>query len=134
MKLDDSTKIQFNIRVELITFDLPTLAHNCNIIQFNGYDACPFCKVHGYAIGTQIFYAYSQTPSPRKTDDDYLRLAVADLPKTRSIGIKGLPPLTKIMLFPIQIAVDYLLRYHTHLDINLCHYFSSPIEKLVKAL
>jgi hypothetical protein len=72
IKLNDNTKIKFNIRVQLITFDLSALADNCNIIQFNGYDACPFCKIHGYAIGTQIFYAYSRTPSPRKTDKDYL--------------------------------------------------------------
>jgi hypothetical protein len=108
IKLDDNVKIKFHIRIQLITFDLPALAHNCNIIQFNGYDACPFCKVRGHAIGTQIYYSYSQTPAPRKTDDDYLQLSVVDLPRSTSSGIKGPTPLTKIMLFPIQIAVDYM--------------------------
>jgi hypothetical protein len=108
IKSNDNKRIKFNIRVQLITFDLPALAHNCNIIQFNGYDACPFCKAHGYAIGTQIFYGYAPTPSLQKTDDDYLQLSMIDLPKSRSHGIKGPTPLTKIMLFPIQIAVDYM--------------------------
>ena len=108
LKLDDNAKLKFNIRVQLITFDLPALAQSCNIVQFNGYDACPFCKVHGYAIGTQIFYPYSHTPSPRKTDDDYLKLSTGNLPRTRSMGIKGPTLLTKIMLFPVQIAVDYM--------------------------
>ncbi|CAF3399224.1 unnamed protein product [Rotaria socialis] len=100
--------IKFNIRVQFITFDLPALAHNCNIVQFNGYDACPFCKAHGYAIGTQIFYAHSPTPSIKKTDGDYLRLSTTDLPRLGSHGIKGPTPLTNIMLFPYQIAVDYM--------------------------
>ncbi|CAF2605787.1 unnamed protein product [Rotaria sp. Silwood2] len=108
LKLNDHSKIKFNIRVQLVTFDLPALAHNCNIIQFNGYDACPFCKIHGYAIGTQIFYPFSRTPSTKKTDTDYLRLSTLDLPRFRSHGIKGPTPLTKIMLFPSQIAVDYM--------------------------
>ncbi|CAF1056215.1 unnamed protein product, partial [Rotaria magnacalcarata] len=108
LKLNDNTKIKFNIRVQFITFDLPALAHNCNITQFNGYDACPFCKAHGYAIGTQIFYAHSPTPSIKKTDGDYLRLSTTDLPRLGSHGIRGPTPLTNIMLFPYQIAVDYM--------------------------
>ncbi|CAF4047187.1 unnamed protein product [Rotaria magnacalcarata] len=112
LKLNDNTKIKFNIRVQFITFDLPALAHNCNITQFNGYDACPFCKAHGYAIGTQLFYAHSPTPSIKKTDGDYLRLSTTDLPKLGSHGIKGPTPLTNIMLFPYQIAVDYMHLMH----------------------
>ncbi|CAF2846948.1 unnamed protein product [Rotaria sp. Silwood2] len=108
IKLNDNTKIKFNVRVQFITFDLPALAHNCNIVQFNGYDACPFCKIHGFAIGTQIFYAYSPTPYPKKTDNDYIQLSTADLPRLGSNGIKGATPLTKIMLFPTQIVVDYM--------------------------
>ncbi|CAF3371365.1 unnamed protein product [Rotaria sp. Silwood2] len=108
IKLHDNTKIKFNIRMQLITFDLPALALNCNIVQFNGYDACPFCKIHGYSIGTQIFYAYSQTPSSRKTDHDYIQLSMPNRPRFSSSGIKGSTPLTKIMLFPSQIAVDYM--------------------------
>ncbi|CAF4503456.1 unnamed protein product [Rotaria socialis] len=108
IKLHDNTKIKFNIRIQLITFDLPALALNCNIVQFNGYDACPFCKIHGYAIGTQIFYAYSQTPSSHKTDHDYIQLSMLNRPRFSSSGIKGPTPLTKIMLFPSQIAVDYM--------------------------
>jgi hypothetical protein len=108
IKLNDNKKIKFNIRVQLVTFDLPALAHSCNIIQFNGYDACPFCKAHGHAIGTQIYYSYAPIPSSRKSDDDYRRATLIDLPRSRSNGIKGPTPLTKIMLFPIQIAVDYM--------------------------
>jgi hypothetical protein len=108
IRLNDKKRIKFNIRVQLVTFDLPALAHSCNIIQFNGYDACPFCKIHGHAIGTQVYYSYSPVPSARKSDDDYLRLSSINLPKSRSNGIKGRTPLTKIMLFPIQISVDYM--------------------------
>ena len=105
---NDNTRIKFNIRVQLITFDLPALALCCNIIQFNGYDACPYCKIHGHAIGTQVFYGYESIPSCRKSDNDYLHLSVIDLPRSRSHGIKGPTPLTKIMLLPVQIAIDYM--------------------------
>lgn len=108
LKLNDIEKVKFNIRVQLVTFDLPALAHNCNIIQFNGYDACPFCKVHGQAIGTQIYYSYTVVPSERKSDNDYIRIPLVNLPKSSSSGIKGSTPLTKIMLFPVQIAIDYM--------------------------
>lgn len=104
----DGSKLKFNVRVQLITFDLPAMAQNCNVVQFNGYDACPYCQQHGYAIGTQIFYPYAQIPSARKTDEDYLRGSTSNLPKSRSMGIKGPTPLTKIMLFPAQIAIDYM--------------------------
>ncbi|CAF3949437.1 unnamed protein product [Rotaria sp. Silwood1] len=108
IKLHDNTKIKFNIRIQLITFDLPALAFNCNIVQLNGYDACPFCKIHGYSIGKQIFDVYSQTPSSDKTDHDYIQLSMPNRPRLRSSSIKGSIPLTKIMLFPSQIAVDYM--------------------------
>ena len=108
LKLDCQSKIKFNVRVQLVTFDLPAMAQNCNIVQFNGYDACPFCKEHDYAIGTQIFYPYSERPASRKTDDDYLRVSTLNLPRTRSMGIKGLTPLTKVMLLQTQIAIDYM--------------------------
>ena len=108
MNLNHGKVAKFNIRVQLITFDLPALAHNCNIVQFNGYDACPFCKIHGHAIGTQVFYRYEPVPGPRKSDTDYIRSSLMNIPRSRSNGIKGSTPLTKIMLFPIQIAVDYM--------------------------
>ncbi|CAF1239252.1 unnamed protein product [Adineta ricciae] len=108
VRLNNNKKVKYNIRVQLITFDLPALAHNCNIIQFNGYDACPFCKIHGIAIGTQVFYPYSPTPSLLKSDRDYLQLALVNLPKSRTNGIKGPTPLTKILLFPVQICIDYM--------------------------
>ncbi|CAF1199793.1 unnamed protein product [Rotaria sordida] len=47
---DTGEKLKFMIRAQSVTFDLPALAQNCNIIQFNGYDACPDCDIHGIAI------------------------------------------------------------------------------------
>jgi hypothetical protein len=108
LRSNDESTLKFNVRVQLITFDLPAMAQNCNIVQFNGYDACPYCQQHGYAIGTQMFYPYAQIPSPRKTDEDYLRGSTSNLPRSRSMGIKGPTPLTKVMLFPAQIAIDYM--------------------------
>ena len=108
LRSSDESKLKFNVRVQLVTFDLPAMAQNCNIVQFNGYDACPYCKQHGYAIGTQIFYPHEEIPSSRKTDEHYVRGATSKLPRSRSIGIKGPTPLTKIILFPVQIAIDYM--------------------------
>ena len=79
IKLDNNKKIKFNIRVQMVTFDLPALAHNCNITQFNDYNACPFCKIHGHAIGRQVFYSFSSIRAPPKTDLDYLQLSTIDL-------------------------------------------------------
>ena len=108
LRSNEGSKLKFNVRVQLATFDLPAMAQNCNVIQFNGYDACPFCKQHGCAIGTQVFYPHTQMPSSRKTDEDYLRGATSNLPRSSSMGIKGPTPLTKIMVFPAQIAIDYM--------------------------
>ncbi|CAF4521090.1 unnamed protein product [Didymodactylos carnosus] len=77
-------------------------------MQFNGYDACPYCMIHGIPIERQIFYPYSPVPSPPKTDDDYMELARQDLPAETSMGIKGSTPLTKILIYPDQIAMDYM--------------------------
>ena len=101
-------KIKFNIRVQLVAFNLPSLAYSCNITQFNGYNACPFCKIHGYAIGRQAFYSFSSIPAPLKSGLDYLQLSTNGLPRLSSHGIKGPIPLTKIMIFPIQIGIDYM--------------------------
>ena len=108
LKLNDGTKVLYNVRIQLITFDLPALAYHCNIVQFNGYDACPYCTCHGCAIGTQIFYPYSKNPSKEKSKEDYRQLSMVKLPRSRSMGIKGPTPLTNIMSFPIQIAADYM--------------------------
>lgn len=37
-----------------------------------------------------------------------MRGSTSNLPRSRSIGIKGPTPLTKIVLFPVQIAIDYM--------------------------
>ncbi|CAF3874898.1 unnamed protein product [Rotaria sp. Silwood1] len=52
--------LKFSIRAQLVTFDLPALAQNCNIIQYNGYDACPDCNIHGIAIDRQVVYPHSK--------------------------------------------------------------------------
>ena len=92
-------KIAFSVRAQLITFGLPALAQNCNIIQFNGYDACPDCKIHGIVIERQVFYPYSNLPTARKTDNDYMTLSRHN-PMLKAVhGIKGLTPLTKILIF-----------------------------------
>ncbi|CAF1321466.1 unnamed protein product [Didymodactylos carnosus] len=86
---NNDEQLKFSIRVQYATFDLPALAQNSNIIQFNGYYACSDCKVQGVAIDRQIFYPYSPVPSPRKTDHDYLTLSTQNLPAARAMGIKG---------------------------------------------
>ncbi|CAF3710089.1 unnamed protein product [Rotaria socialis] len=105
---DAGEKLKFNIRAQYATFDLPALAQNCNIIQFNGYDAYPDCDIHGIAIGRQVFYPYSATPAAPKTDHDYTTLSIQNTTVTASKGIKGPTPLTKILVFPDQIAIDYM--------------------------
>ncbi|CAF4366869.1 unnamed protein product, partial [Rotaria magnacalcarata] len=105
---DAGEKLKFNIRAQYATFDLLALAQNCNIIQFNGYDACPDCDIHGIAIGRQAFYPYSATPAAPKTDHDYTTLSIQNTTVTASKGIKGSTPLTKILVFPDQIAIDYM--------------------------
>ena len=65
-------KVVFSVRTQLITFYLPALAQNCDIIQFNGYDACPDCKIHGIVMERQVFYPYFNLPAARKTDNDYM--------------------------------------------------------------
>ncbi|CAF1426608.1 unnamed protein product [Rotaria magnacalcarata] len=73
---DDGEKVMFAIRAQLVTFDLPALAQNCNIIQFNGYDACPDCDIHGIAIERQAFYPFSKLLSTPKTDRDYMTFSL----------------------------------------------------------
>ncbi|CAF1662633.1 unnamed protein product, partial [Didymodactylos carnosus] len=69
---------------------------------------CPHCSIQGHPIGTQIYYPYSPTPSAPKTDEHYMKLSAQHLPRAASIGIKGPTPLTKIMIFPSQIAIDFM--------------------------
>ncbi|CAF1557829.1 unnamed protein product, partial [Didymodactylos carnosus] len=105
---DNDKQLKFSIRVQYATFDLTALAQNCNIIQFNGYYTCSDCTIQGVAIGRQIFYPYSPVSSPRKTDHDYLTLSTQNLPAARAMGIKGPTPLTKLLLFPDQVAKHYM--------------------------
>jgi hypothetical protein len=99
--------VKFIVRIQYVTFDLPALASNCNIIQFNGYHACPFCTVPGKAIGKQVFYPHSSTQYPCKTTDDYRRYGT-NSSSTTTLGIKGPTPLTDILLFPVQIVIDFM--------------------------
>ncbi|CAF1385158.1 unnamed protein product [Didymodactylos carnosus] len=101
-------QFKFIVRVQLVTFDLPALALNCNIIQFNGYNACPYCKITGKAIEKQVFYPHSPDQYPPKTIDDYRRYGVSNSLNITTIGIKGPTPLTDILLFPVQISIDYM--------------------------
>ncbi|CAF4632531.1 unnamed protein product, partial [Didymodactylos carnosus] len=109
IKIDDTIHERFSVRVQWATFDLPALALNCNITQFNGYDACADCKVHGVAIGKQIYYPYSAQPSPPKTDNDYVIFGrTTNSPKSALHGVKGSTPLIEILLLPAQIPKDYM--------------------------
>ncbi|CAF3426754.1 unnamed protein product, partial [Rotaria sp. Silwood2] len=101
-------QVKFIVRTQLITFDLPALALNCNIIQYNGYNACPFCKIPGRSLDKQVFYPHSSTSYPVKSIDDYRRYGVSNSSYITTLGIKGPTPLTDILLLPIQIAVDYM--------------------------
>ena len=100
--------ISFSIRVQLVNFDLPALAHHCNIIQFNGYYACPDCTIRGVAIDRQVVYPYSPDPFPPKLDKDYKSASMQDQTTVVMKGIKGSTPLTDILVFPVQIAKDYM--------------------------
>ena len=40
---DSGEFIQVSVRAQFVTFNLPALAQTCNVIHFNGYDACPDC-------------------------------------------------------------------------------------------
>lgn len=100
-------KRQFVVRIQLITFDLPALALNCNIIQFNGYNACPFCQIPGTVIDRQVFYPYCCTKYQDKTNADYRRYGSSNS-SVPTLGIKGSTPLTNILLFPVQISIDYM--------------------------
>lgn len=104
----NQTPIKFVLRSQLITFDLPALALNCNIIQYNGYNACPFCKITGVSIEKQIFYPYSPTRHQCKTAEDYRRYGIINSSYITTLGIKGPTPLTDILLLPVQLAVDYM--------------------------
>ncbi|CAF4465653.1 unnamed protein product, partial [Rotaria sp. Silwood2] len=92
----------------LITFDLPALALNCNVAQYNGYYTCPFCTIPGVSIDKQVFYPYSPNPYPRKIVDDYRRHGVSNSASITTFGNKGATPLTHILLFPSQISIDYM--------------------------
>jgi hypothetical protein len=105
---DTGEKLKYAIRAHLATFDLPALAQNCNITQFNGYHACPDCDIRGVVIERQVFYPYSKTPSAPKTDHDYTTLSTQKATTTALKGIKGPTPLTRILIFPDQIAKDYM--------------------------
>ena len=61
IKLDNNKKIKFNIRVQMVTFDLPALAYNCNITQFNDYNACPFCKIMGMLLEDKFLFFFFNT-------------------------------------------------------------------------
>lgn len=100
--------ITFSIRVQLVTFDLPALAHHCNIIQFNGYHACPDCTIPGVAIDRQVVYPYFQDSFPPKLDKDYKNTSAQGQITVVTKGIKGSTPLTDILIFPAQIAKDYM--------------------------
>ncbi|CAF0773384.1 unnamed protein product [Rotaria sordida] len=101
-------QLKYIVRIQLITFDLPALASNCNIVQYNGYNACPYCQMTGKAVDKQVMYPHSPIPCPPKTTDDYRRYGTLNSSSTITMGIKGPSPLTDILLFPIQVAIDYM--------------------------
>ena len=105
---NEGQNFKFRVRCQLITFDLPALAHSCNIIQFNGYYGCPFCDLRGIAIQRQVFYPFSPTSSKLKTDKEYSRYSTNDRSILNNIGIKGPTPLTDILILPDQVALDYM--------------------------
>ena len=53
LRLSDGSYELFNVRTQLILFDLPALALHMNIKQYNGYSACPNCRTRGELIGRQ---------------------------------------------------------------------------------
>ncbi|CAF0863714.1 unnamed protein product [Didymodactylos carnosus] len=95
------------VKTQLIIFDLPALALNCNVIQYNGYNSCPFYSITGKLIDKQVLYPHSSTPCPYKTTDDYRRYELSSSYSVTTMGIKGPTPLSDV-LFSIQIAVDYM--------------------------
>lgn len=105
---DDGKFVTFSVRVQLVTFDLPALAHHCNVVQFNGYYACPDCTIPGVAIDRQIVYPYSEPLFPPKLDKDYKCDSKKRETSVTMKGIKGPTPLTNILIFPIQISKDYM--------------------------
>ena len=107
INMDQGKAITFAVRTQFITFDLPALAHHCNIVQFNGYHACPACTIRGIVVERQVIYPYAQVPFPPKSDHDYTHLSMKQLTITAK-GIKGPTPLTNILIFPLQIATDYM--------------------------
>lgn len=84
------------------------MAAHLNIKQFNGYDACPDCKIHGIAHGREIFYPHNDTPSEPKTESDYAKFSRGNYSRTRSLGILGSTPLTDILILPDQCPKDYM--------------------------
>ena len=104
----DGSSESYSVRTQFVLFDLPAMAAHLNIKQFNGYDACPDCKIHGIAHGREIFYPHNDTPSEPKTESDYAKFSRGNYSRTRSLGILGSTPLTDILILPDQCPKDYM--------------------------
>lgn len=100
--------MKFIVRVQFVIFDLPALAMNCNIIQYNGYHACPFCIIKGDCCEKQIVYPHSVCKYNSKTANDYIRHGSMNHSGVTTIGIKGPTPLMEILSLPVQICIDYM--------------------------
>ena len=100
--------VKFVVRVQLITFDLPALATNCNIIQYNGYHACPFCIIKGECYEKQIIYPHFEQKHKEKTEADFIKYGSTNHSRVTTLVIKGPTPLMQIASLPLQITIDYM--------------------------
>lgn len=85
--IEQGKTISISVRVQLVTFDLPALAHHCNIIQYNGYHGCPDCTIPGVAIDWQVVYPYSQDPHFSSLDSERLHVSRLQWPHENFIEL-----------------------------------------------
>jgi hypothetical protein len=96
------------VRAQLVLFDLPAMAANLNVKQFNGYFGCPDCKMRGVLRGREVFYPHSDVPCERKNSSDYATFSIGNYSRNACFGILGSTPLSRILSLPTQCPKDYM--------------------------
>ena len=86
------------LRVLTLCADLPAKANCLLMNQFNGYDSCPNCNIHGTYSHEHKKMLFPPGECSLRSEEEFLSCArAAEMQQNVIQGIKGLSPLSKVM-------------------------------------
>ena len=126
----DSSWIKF--KVVTLCADLPAKASCLNMVQFNGYFACPMCLVEGSycSDSRKVLHPITSEGCLRTQESHCMHVRNAAINGTPSFGVKGPSPLSEVMSVPnvpfdcmhllyLGIVRTFLLKIMSNMDETL---------------